>query len=252
MELKGKKALVTGGGVGIGRATALALAAAGCHVAVNYSRSREDCEATAAEIEGLGVKSLAVKADVGNDEQVRAMVAETVEVLGGLDVLVNNAGVTCFVPHEDLEGVSEEDWERIFDTNVRGTFYCTRAAADALKAGEGGAVVNLSSVAGVYGMGSSIPYCASKAAINSLTVTTSRVMAPEVRVNAVAPGFVDTRWWKDREHYDVIKQMAAEATPLKRVAGPDDVAQTIMGLLRADMVTGDIVVMDGGMGQAHG
>ena len=252
MDLQGKKALVTGGGVGIGRATALALAGAGCHVAVNYSRSRDECEATAVDLAQLGVKSLAVKADVGNDEQVRAMIDQTVDALGGLDVLVNNAGVTCFVSHDDLEGVSDEDWERIFATNVRGTFYCTRAAAEQLKAGEGGAVINLSSVAGVYGMGSSIPYCASKAAINSLTLTMSRVMAPEVRVNAVAPGFVDTRWWKDREHYEVIKQMASEATPLKRVAGPDDVAHTIMGLLRADMVTGDIVVMDGGLGQAIG
>jgi len=167
---------------------------------------------------------------------------------GRLDFLVNNAGITRFIDHADLEGVSYDDWDAIFRTNAWGTFVVTRAAVPALRETGGGAIVNVSSIAGVYATGSSVPYCASKAAINNMSVSLARALAPEIRVNAVAPGFIDTRWWKDREHYEVVKQFATEATPLKRVCQPDDVSKVVLDLLTSDLITGQILVVDGGMG----
>jgi NAD(P)-dependent dehydrogenase (short-subunit alcohol dehydrogenase family) len=166
--------------------------------------------------------------------------------LGRLDVLVNNAGVTSFITHSDLEAVQESDWERIFGVNLKGAFYCVRAAAPSLRQ-TNGAIVNVSSIAGVSAIGSSIPYCASKAALNNMTVALARALAPEIRVNAVAPGFIDTRWWQDREGYDAIKQFAAARTPLKRVCQAEDVSAAVLGLLSADLITGQVVVVDGGM-----
>jgi 3-oxoacyl-[acyl-carrier protein] reductase len=252
MKLQGKAALVTGGGVGAGRAIVLALAKAGCDVAVNYAKSADEAAATAREAEDAGVRSLAVRADVRDDSQVRAMFEETTTRFGRLDVLVNNAGVTRFIDHGNLEGVTDEAWSFIFDTNVRGTFYCARAATPALRADGGGVIINVSSIAGVYAMGSSIPYCASKAAINNLTVTLARALAPEIRVNAVAPGFIDTGWWSELENQDAIKQLAALAAPLKKVCMPEDVADAVLGLIGADLITGQIVVVDGGTGIAGG
>ena len=248
MELQGKAAIITGGGVGVGRAVALDLARRGVSVAVNYSRSGAEAEAVADEAEKIGVRALSVKADVGRDDQARALVDQASKAFGRLDILVNNAGVTRFIDHADLEKVGEEDWEFIFRTNVWGTFVCSRAAAPALKKDGGGAIVNLSSVAGVYGTGSSIPYCASKAAINNMTVTLARALAPDVRVNAVAPGFVDTRWWSERENKDAIQQLAAAASPLKKVCQPEDVSKVVVDLVTSDLITGQILVVDGGMG----
>ena len=248
MELEGKAAIITGGGVGVGRAVALDLARRGVSVAVNYSRSAAEAEAVAAEAEKLGVRAVCVKADIGRDEQARALVDRAAKAFGRLDILVNNAGVTRFIDHADLEKVGEEDWEFIFRTNVWGTFVCSRAATPALKKGGGGAIVNLSSVAGVYGTGSSIPYCASKAAINNMTLTLARALAPHVRVNAVAPGFVDTRWWSERENKDAIQQLAAAAAPLKKVCQPEDVSKVVVDLVTSDLITGQILVVDGGMG----
>ncbi len=248
MELAGKAAVVTGSAVGVGRAVVLDLARRGCNVVINYSRSREDAEATAAEAEKLGVRALCLKADVREESEVRSMITEAVRDFGRLDVLVNNAGVTRFIPHADLEGVSDEDWNAIFDTNLRGTFYAIRAAADSLRAQEGGAIVNLSSIAGIYSIGSSVPYCASKAAINSLTVSLARALAPAIRVNAVAPGYIDTRWWQQRPNYEASKQMAEAMTPLGRVCTAEDVSKVVLDLVTSDMITGQILIVDGGMG----
>ncbi len=248
MELAGKAALVTGGGVGVGRAVALDLARRGASVAVNYSRSVAEAEAVAGEIEKLGVRAIAVKADIGRDDEARAMVDVTSKALGRLDFLVNNAGVTRFIEHADLEKVGIDDWDFIFRTNVWGTFACTRAAVPAWRHAGGGSVVNVSSIAGVYGTGSSIPYCASKAAINNMTVTLARALAPTIRVNAVAPGFVDTRWWAEREHKDAIKALAAAASPLKKICQPEDVSKVVLDLLTSDLITGQVLVVDGGMG----
>jgi 3-oxoacyl-[acyl-carrier protein] reductase len=248
VNLEGKAAIVTGAGVSVGRAVALDLARRGVSVAVNYSRSVAEAEQTAADCEKLGVRAICVQADVGQDDQVRAMTEKAVAAFGRLDVLVNNAGVTRFIDHADMDKVGDDDWDYIFRTNVWGTFVCTRAAAPALRRDGGGVVINLSSVAGVYGTGSSVPYCASKAAINNMTVTLARALAPDIRVNAVAPGFVDTRWWSEREHADAIKQFAAAAAPLKKVCQAEDVSKVVVDLVTSDMITGQIVVVDGGLG----
>lgn len=251
MDVAGKAALITGGGTGTGRAVALELARRGCHVAVNYSKSRDEAEATAADIRALGVRGLALQADVADDAAVRRMVDEAAAQLGRLDVLVNSAGTTVFVPHGDLEGLADADWDRVFATNVKGAFHAIRAALPWLRR-EAGAVVNISSIAGVYAIGSSLAYCASKAALNNLTVALARALAPAVRVNAVAPGFIDTRWWKDFPAYEAMKSFAVAQTLVGKACQPEDVAATVVHLVTADFVTGQVWVIDGGHGIAGG
>ncbi len=252
MDLQGKAALVTGGAVGTGRAIALDLARRGCNVAVTYSKSRAEAEATAGEVEAAGVKGLAVAGNVREAEAIDAATRRVVDTFGRLDVLVNNAGVTEFISHGDLDSVTGEVWERLLGTNLIGAFNSVRAAREALAAHDAGCVINISSIAGVYAIGSSIPYCASKAALNSITVTLARALAPKIRVNAVAPGYIDTRWWKERDNYEPIKQMAVQATPLKRVCTAEDVARIAMNLIDAETITGQILVADGGFGIAAG
>lgn len=255
MDIEGKAAIVTGGGTGVGRATALALARGGCSVAINYSKSRDDAEETAAAVAALGVRSVALQADVSDDAACRAFVAESIARLGRLDVLVNNAGMTEFVGHDDLDGVSEAMWERIFGVNVRGPFQIARAARAALKASGNGEIVNVSSIAGLVGVGSSIPYCASKAALNNLTLTLARVMAPEVRVNAICPGFITGRWLKGGlgDAYEPMLEYFAAKALLKRVCDPEDVAAAILGVITgSDLMTGQIITVDGGQTMSAG
>jgi 3-oxoacyl-[acyl-carrier protein] reductase len=250
MELEGRAAIVTGGGTGVGRATALALAARGCSVAVNYSRSKDAAEATAEEIRSRGVGGIAIQADVSQDADCRGMVETALGELGRLDVLVQSAGATSMIPHEKLDDVGDEDWDHILGVNLKGPFQCARAARSALQEA-GGEIVNVSSIAGIQGTGSSIPYCASKAALNMLTVTLARALAPRIRVNAVAPGFITGRWWSEAvpsEVYDAIKQGAASRSPLQAVCDPEDVSDAILSILTgSDLVTGQILVVDGGM-----
>lgn len=250
MELQGKAAIVTGGGTGVGRATALALARRGCSVVVNYSRSAAEAERTAAEVTALGVRALPVQADVADDAACRRLVETAVHELGQLDVLVNNAGATVFVPHANLEGIAGDDWSRVLGVNLIGPFQVARAARPHLEASGAGAIVNVSSVAGLVGIGSSIPYCASKAGLNVLTVMLARSLAPKIRVNAVAPGFITGRWLADGlgAGYEPIRKAMEARAPLGRVCDPEDVAQVILALVAdADMVTGQIVPVEGGM-----
>ena len=245
MQVKDKIALVTGGGVGAGRAIAFALANEGCHVAVNYSRSEAQAMATAEALRETGVRAMAVKGDVGDDAAVRSMVQQVADTLGGLNVLVNNAGATSFIPHGDMEAVQDDDWDKILAVNLKGPFYVIRAARPHLER-DGGVVVNISSVAGVYGVGSSVPYLASKAGLNTMTIALARALGPAIRINSIAPGFIDTRWWQVRDEYEAVKQGATERSPLKNVCQPEDVADLVMGLIRADLITGQVVVLDGG------
>jgi 3-oxoacyl-[acyl-carrier protein] reductase len=249
-RLAGKAALVTGGGTGVGRATALQLARQGCAVAVNYRRSRDEAEQTCVDLEKLGVPALALQADVADDAAVRAMLAAVERAWGRLDVLVNNAATTVFVGHGDLEKLQDEDWDRVFSVNVKGAFQCARAARPLLAASGDGQIVNVSSVAGVAAVGSSLPYCASKAALNNLTVALARALAPEIRVNAVAPGAIQSRWLEQGygRAYESVLRGAAERSALKKTCTPDDVADAILALLTGSaLVTGQIVVCDGGM-----
>lgn len=253
MDLSGKAAIVTGAGTGVGRATALALASAGCDVVVNYSRSKDAAEAVAAEAAASGVRAIAVQASVAEDDDCRRLVGAATEAFGRLDVLVNNAGTTSFIPHHDLDAVTAETWTSIMGVNLIGPFQMARAAATALKADGGGQIVNISSVAGVYGTGSSIPYCAPKAGLNNLTVTLSRVMGPEVQVNTVCPGFIDGSWLQEGfgGAFGAIKQSVVDRTLLGAVCTPEDVKDAIFGfLLGSKLTTGEILVVDGGYGKA--
>jgi 3-oxoacyl-[acyl-carrier protein] reductase len=249
MDVNGKVAIVTGSATGVGRATALQLAERGCAVVVNYTRSEQEARETFADVKALGVPALLVRCDVSDDTAVRRMVQQTVDELGGVDILVNNAGTTTFVNHADLKGLTEEIWDRTLAVNLKGTFFCTRAVAPHMKARGQGAIVNVSSVAGVRGGGSSIAYAASKAGIVNLTVTTARVLGPEIRVNCVAPGFIDGRWLRAGigANYEAAKARAAENAVLKAVTTPEDIAQVILSLIAgADLVTGQTIVVDGG------
>jgi len=173
------------------------------------------------------------------------MVRQVADTLGGLNVLVNNAGATSFIPHGDMEAVQEDDWDKILAVNLKGPFYVIRAARPYLERNRG-VVVNISSVAGVYGVGSSVPYLASKAGLNTMTIALARALGPAIRINSIAPGFIDTRWWQVRDEYETIKQGATDRSPLKDVCQPEDVADLVMGLIKADLITGQVVVLDGG------
>ena len=250
MKLAGKGAIVTGGGTGVGRATALALAERGCHVVINYSKSAAEAEATAGQLRARGVKAAAVQADVADDAACRALVERALGELGRLDVLVNNAGTTSFIPHGELEKVTDADWDRILAVNLKGPFQCVRAAREALARDEGGVVVNVSSVAGVIGTGSSIPYCASKAALNIVTMILARTLGPQIRVNAVAPGFITGRWLREglgETVYEQLKKGLEQRVPLQRVCEPEDVRDAILALIETDLVTGQVLPVDGGM-----
>ncbi len=250
MDVEGKGAIITGGGTGVGRATALDLARRGCSVLVNYSRSREEAEKTAAEVEALGVRAVPFRADVADDAACRAMVETAVRELGAVHILVNNAGTTLFVPHSDLEAVDDEGWSRVLQVNVVGPFHCARAARGPIEAAGGGEIVNVSSVAGIAGVGSSIPYCASKAALNNLTITLARVLAPKIRVNAICPGFITGRWLEQGlgPGYEPIKKAMEQKAPLGRVCDPEDVANAILAIITgSDLVTAQVTAIDGGM-----
>ena len=250
MELREKSAIVTGGGTGVGRATAIALAWHGCNVLVSYSRSKEGAEETAQEVNALGARAIAVQADVTIDADCRRMAAEAVSAFGRLDVLVNCAGATEFIPFNDLDRATDDVWDRLFKTNVIGAFHCARAVRSAMLADGGGAIVNVSSVAAQLGQGSSIPYCCSKAALDNLTISLARTFAPHIRVNGVAPGFIAGRWTQEGlgENYERTRQAFEASLPLGKVCNPEDVAECIVSLLGgSDLVTGQTLTVDGGM-----
>lgn len=243
-------AIVTGGGTGVGRATSLRLADMGYAVAVNYSRSRDDAEQTVALIASRGGRALAYQADVADDAAARQLVDTTVERFGRLDVLINCAGTTEFIPFVDLERVTDDVWQRLFQVNVVGAFHCARAARGPMLAAGGGSIVNVSSVAAQLAQGSSIPYCCSKAALDNLTVSLARTFAPRIRVNAVAPGFITGRWLENGlgENYERVKTSFDNTLPLGRVCEPDDVAAAILSLVTGSvLVTGQILAVDSGM-----
>lgn len=245
-----KVAIITGASRGVGRATALALSRQGFAVAVNYSTSKDAAENVVQQIDSYGGAAIAVQANVAESAACKALVAQTVEAFGRIDVLVNNAGVTSFIPHNALDQVHDEDWDRILGVNLIGPFNMVRAALPALTASGNGAVVNVASIAGLSAIGSSIPYCASKAALLNMTVSLARVCAPKVRVNAVAPGFIEGEWLKQGlgPAYEMVKKQCEDRSPLHKVCTPEDVAAAILSLvLGSPMITGQTIVVDGGM-----
>ena len=250
MQMLDKVAIVTGGGTGVGRATSLALAKLGCHVVVNYSRSREEAESTVQEITALGFRALAVQADVADDAACRLMVETALTAFGRVDVLVNCAGTTEFIPFSDLDAVGDETWLRLYHVNVVGAFHCARAVREPMLAAGEGVIINVSSVAAQLGQGSSIPYCCTKAALDNLTVSLARTLAPQIRVNGLAPGFIEGRWTQGGlgEKYDGIKQAYEKTLPLGRVCQPEDIADGILSLITGSrLVTGQTLTVDAGM-----
>ncbi len=234
-----KVALVTGSSSGIGAAVARRLAQDGYTVVVNSRSSVEAGQAVAVEIGGTYEQ-----ADVGDELAARGLIDAVLAAHGRLDVLVNNAGTTQVIPHTDLAAATPEVWRHLYDVNVIAPFVLVTAAEKALREAHG-CVVNISSLAGVKPTGSSIPYAASKAAFNHQTRLLAKALGPDIRVNAVAPGLVDTPWTQD---WHEIRALVSAMAPMKRPATPDDVAEIVMGLVRSSYVTGEVVVLDGGLG----
>lgn len=242
-------ALITGGSRGVGRAIAVALAERDYAIAIVHRNSAEQAKETLAMVHAVSGTGLTIQADVADDDACRAMVAEATESLGPVEILINNAATTEFIPHHDLDAVSTALWDRIFAVNVRGPFQCIRAAQASLASTGKGQVINISSIAGLSGKGSSIPYCASKAAVINLTQSMARTLAPAIRVNAVAPGFIDSQWTREGlgASYGDAEASHREGAALKTVAQPTDVADAVLGLLFGSrLVTGQTVVVDGG------
>ncbi|HUY54740.1 MAG TPA: SDR family oxidoreductase [Candidatus Nanopelagicaceae bacterium] len=249
MSAQAKAALVTGGSRGMGRSSVLALAQHGFDVAINFSRNQEPAEETAELVRELGRQALVVKADVSDESAVRAMLDACSRTFGRLDALVNNAGTTIDTPPGDLDGLLMEDWDRVFAVNVRGLFQVTRAAVPLLRQSPDASVVNMASIAGLRPSAQPFPYAASKAAVVNLTRTLARLLAPEVRVNAVAPGWVLGEWMEQTlgDNYQRLMDRRAAHTPMRRVATPDDVAEVVVSLIVSNhLVTGEVVVIDGG------
>lgn len=243
--MKDRVAVVTGGGTGIGRAISEHFARSGARVVVNYSRSRADAEETAKAIRASGGAAIAVEADVSHADQAKALMAAAEREYGKLDYLINNAGWSQRVPHLQMDDLSDEIWDRVFDTNLRGSFYCVRAAVPLLKKQAGSAVVNIASVAALQGQGSSMAYAASKGAMVTLTKSLARALAPDIRVNAVMPGFIRTRFanWPAAAFDE-----AEKITPMRRLATPEDVAvATAFFAAHAMATTGETLIVDGGM-----
>jgi ketoreductase RED2 len=240
MDVKGKVVLVTGSSSGIGAGVARLFAAKGARVVVNSSSSVQAGEALAGELPG----AIYVQADIADPVQARRLVDSAVSHYGRLDVLVNNAGTTVRIDHADIDAVTPEVWHRILEVNVVGTWSVIQAAVPALREHGDGCIVNITSVAGVRPTGSSIPYAASKAALNHLTSLLAAALGPHVRVNAVAPGLIDTPWTSTwTELHELTKLMA----PLQRVGTPEDVAAACLSLVRTPYVTGHVLLCDGGL-----
>lgn len=252
MELKGRTAIVTGSSslTGIGAETARALAAKGCDVVINYVSNEDGAASTAQACAEHGVDTLIVRGDVSQDADCRHLVQQAVDRWGKVDILVNNAATTKPVPQDDLEGLDAEEFHRIYDVNVVGTFQMTRAAASALRETGNGAVVNISSIGAFVGNGSSMAYAASKGALNTLTLSLARVLAPDIRVNAICPGGLLGNWTRkimSEEGYQRRVQEAETDFPLQKAVWPQDVARMAVWLCEdANTITGEAFRMDSG------
>ncbi|OYY70568.1 SDR family NAD(P)-dependent oxidoreductase [Sphingomonas sp. 28-63-12] len=248
MTMQGGVAIVTGGGTGIGAAVVRQLAERGVRCVINYATSSDDAAALAAEI---GNGSITVQADIVDDAACRRLAGAAIEQFGRLDFLVNNAGRTKFANHEDLEALDAEDFIDIYRLNTVAAFQMIRACAPAMRTGPMSAVVSVASVAGVFGMGSSVAYACSKGALVTLTKSMARVLAPAIRVNAVAPAYVGTGWYEKRlgeEGFAKLNARIAASVPMAMATMAPDVAAPIVGLLDPAMraVTGEVTLVDAG------
>ncbi len=242
--------IVTGSARGVGAATARMLAEKGYNVVINYSKSEGQAREVADTCRAFGVETLLCRADVADDESCRRMAAETVERWGRIDALINNAGTTKFCAHDDLEGLSGEDFFHIYGINVVGPYQMVRAVVPHMKEAGSGAIVNVASIAGVTGIGSSVAYAASKGALITMTLSLARVLGPEIRMNAVCPGFIQGNWLRQGmgdERYEATKQYWERTATLRMTATPETVAEAILYFITgAPLVTGETLILDGG------
>ncbi|KEK25160.1 SDR family NAD(P)-dependent oxidoreductase [Bacillus gaemokensis] len=243
MDVKDKVVIITGGGTGIGKAVALKLAGVGAKVVINYSRSEKEASETVNEIKQRGGTARAIKANVAKEEEVKAMVFQTVQFFGTVDGLVNNASITAQIPMDDLDSVTDQVWDSLFNVNVKGMFHCVKAVVPYMKKQKSGAIVNMGSVAGITGLGSSIPYAATKSAIHTMTKSLAIALAPDIRVNCISPGAVHTRWWSGNE---AKMYQLAGSLPLNRISTPDDIAEAILFQLTQESITGQVFTIDNG------
>ena len=256
MTLDGAVVIVTGSATGVGASCVRMLAEKGANVVVNYTRSVDEAEETAAACRALGAEVELVRADVSDDGACRMMVERAVSRWGRVDALVNNAAVTIKSDPFDLETLSAADFQKVFGVNVVGAYQMCRAVLPAMRAAGGGAIVNVSSNVAFTGGGSSLAYTASKGALNALTMALARTCGPDIRVNAVCPGVIDTRWMRQTlgaDAYDALANRFSETAPLGRVATPEDVAGAVVWLIEgAAFITGELLSVDGGIRLAGG
>lgn len=250
MDLQDGVAIVTGSSSGVGAATARQLAEKGCNVVINFASNEQGARDTQAACEAFGVETVVAQADVADDTACRRLAAAAEEKWGRIDALVNNAGTTKFCNHSDLEGLSAEDFQHIYGVNTVGAYQMVRAVEGAMRRGGRGSIVNVASIAGVMGVGSSIAYAASKGAMITMGLSLARVLGPEIRLNTVCPGFIQGDWLEQgmgAENYARTKAFLEQNTPLQTTCTPDTVAEVIVYLLGgADVVTGETLLLDGG------
>ena len=246
-----KVAIVTGSATGVGAAAAIMLAEKNCNVVINYTRSKKEAEKTAEACRAHGTEALVQQADVADDNACRLMAQGAVEAWGRIDYLINNAAQTKFNPFENLEGITKQDFLDIYAVNVVGPYQMIRAVEPHMRKLGKGAIVNDSSIGGITGIASSIPYAASKAALNLMTKSLAHILGPEIRINTVAPGMIQTRWLQGGlgdEAYQQMLKATEKALPLKRVAKPEDVAEALIWFLEgATLVTGETLIVDSGL-----
>ncbi|MBI1262735.1 MAG: glucose 1-dehydrogenase [Rhizobiales bacterium] len=251
-SLKDHVAIVTGSATGLGAAVALRLAERGCNVVINYTKSETEARETLAACESKGVEALLAQGDVSEDADCKRIVEATLAKWGRVDILVNNAGGTKFANHADLDELNAEDFLWIYKVNVVGAYQMIRACAEPMKKQGKGKVVNVSSIAGVTGIGSSVAYAASKGALNTMTLSLARSLAPSIRVNAVCPGFIGTRWFSDRfgsQTFEGIKRQQIETTPLARAGTAEDIATSVVFFCDegGEHITGETLITDAGL-----
>jgi len=242
-------ALVTGSSSGIGAAVATALARAGFDVVVNYGRSAEAAKATVAACNAGGSDTLLVQCDVSSEADVEAMIAAVKSRYGRLDVVCSNAGVSIDIPPKDFHTIDVDEWDRVFSVNVRGLFLVAKHAREMLIEGEDPCMVNTASIVGLRPGAQPLPYSASKAAVVSMTQTLANALGPKVRVNAVAPGWMEGDWmkWMLGDSYEKLMTRRAKATPLKRCVTAEDIAEVVVTLVQhMKFVTGETITVDGG------
>ena len=251
MDVQDGVAVVTGSSSGVGAACARQLAEKGCHVVINYAHNEEGALATQATCEEYGVETIVQKADIADDDQCRALANAALDKWGRVDALINNAGTTKFNAHPNLDGLNKQDFLDIYAVNTVGAYQMTRAVAESMRTSGQGSVVNVSSVAGVMGVGSSVAYAASKGALITMTLSLARALGPAIRVNCICPGFIQGDWLEQglgSDAYQAAKANVESSSPLQVACTPEMIAEGILYFVcGADVVTGETIIMDGGM-----